>query len=181
MDSQSLTLDIAFNVNKSRISTFQEGLCRKFALGEVLDKRGKNPHLLMEKINMGGRLPRGAYLSKEPVAAIFSRALENALLTAGFCPDNKASDLVLTASVARLDHAVMMGFARCMLQGTLQVDLALEDVKGQSQIWQGSFAAQAGAGTGDVVLDVFYALLDGVLEKICNDRGLQKALAAGQA
>jgi hypothetical protein len=178
MDSQSLTLDIDFNVNKSLIHPLTGGTGRKFALGDVADKRGKNPHLLMEKINMGGRLPRGAYLSKEPVADIFFNALKEALTTAGFGLDENEPDLVLGASIERLNYSVMMGFARCMLQGLLQVDLTLMDVKEQSQVWQGSFVAQAGVGTGDVVLEVFYALLDNILGKICSDKALQEALAA---
>ncbi|MDI6797439.1 MAG: hypothetical protein QMD09_10860 [Desulfatibacillaceae bacterium] len=178
MDAQSLTLDIDFVVNRSRILPVSGSVGRKFTLGAVVDNRGKDPHLIMEKINMGGRLPRGAYLSQEPVAGIFFNALKDALLTAGFALEEKAPDLVLGASIEKLNYSVMMGFARCMLQGLMQVDLKLVNVKEQVQIWQGSFVAQAGAGTGDVVLEVFYALLDNILQKICSDKALQEALAA---
>ena len=177
MDSQSLTLDIDFNLDKSRIHPVPGSPGRRFALGAVMDKRGKNPQLLMEKINMGGRLPRGAYLSKEPLAGIFLKALKEALTAAGFAIDEKAPELLLDASILRLDYSVMMGFARCMLQGLLDVELTLTDVKEQGQIWQGSFIAQTGAGTGDVVPEVFYALLGSVLEKICSDTSFQQALA----
>jgi len=58
------------------------------AVGKIADERGREPDLLMNKINGYGQKTSGAYLAEKPVAEIVEDSVREALSSAGYRVDN---------------------------------------------------------------------------------------------
>ncbi len=122
----------------------------------------------MRKLRLGGSVPTGDYMAEKPVADIIKDALGQAL--GNHARTEPEGCPVLGGKLTFLDFSVVMGFQKCLLKGSMEMEFSLSDGKGEQSVWEGVIQGNGGAGTGDLVETVFNGALNDILNKLLSDK-----------
>ncbi len=151
------------------------------AVGSIVDERGRQPDLLMNKMNAYGQKTSGAYLSEKPVAEILQDSIREALASSGYRVENENSPKLLTGRLMTLDFEPIMGMFGATLNTRLIVEFSLLDQQTKQVVWRevvtGFGSQRSGSMFGeDYIRPAFKQAMDDMLRKLVGSDTFRAAL-----
>jgi hypothetical protein len=151
------------------------------AVGKIADERGREPCLLMNKINAYGQKTSGAYLAEKPIAEIIEDSVRRGLSSAGYRVDNPDAPKLLNGRVMTLDFEPIMGMFTTTLNAKIVVEFTLMDRQTQQPVWKeivtGLGSQKSGSIFGeDYIRPAFKQAMDDLLRKLIGSDSFKAAL-----
>lgn len=133
-------------------------------VGDIIDRRGEDPRLIIHKTNTYSMTTTGGYLAERPISTIVQNALTQGLTQIGYRTNDKAA-YTITGTLNSIDQKNIMGMVQSTFIITVNINLRVANENGQT-IWQDNFL-----GTGRVVVLLFGGseILNTALVEALND------------
>src|SRR5712671_684067 len=143
------------------------------AVGKIADERGREPDLLMNKINGYGQKTSGAYLAEKPVAEIVEGSVREALSSAGYRVDNPNAPKLLKGRLMSLDFEPIASVFTVTLNTKLVVEFTVSDQQTQQILWKEFVTGLGSQKSGsmmseDYIRPAFKLAMDDLLRKLVS-------------
>lgn len=156
----SRILNIDYKIPYKGIQAVKPKSMAAVRVGDIRDLRQKDPRHLMDKLKMSGAPASGAYILDRPLSDLVGQALTRAFSEFSDRDENADPDLILSADIQSVDFAVMVGFAGCLLKGSISLAVRLDRPDDGGLVWKGVVNGAGRSGKGELTSVVFSAALD---------------------
>lgn len=144
------------------------------------DTRGVDPRLIAPKYNQYGKTT-GKYVSDREVAAIVTDTVKDLLSNLNYRLLKEKAELILSGEILKCDENVLAGAWSGEIEGGIQVNLRLIEVKSENIVWSeimSGYGKKTGLQfvTAGAYKEVFEKMLDNLMTNIAYSSTFKKVV-----